>query len=146
MYLGLGANTRKTVFHSEYVFAEKIVLSSIMTRHRFCRRVFHGHDSSTFFCFYSTKRANSRKRSHDITTGNCLRCALTTYCIMLYRSKWMRASSKELNIAFVFFVLQVDGLTSAGAYTEVGGGGGTYKQYFMLFWVKTKKEMQYGLF
>ena len=100
---------------------------------------FHGHDWSTFFCFYSTKRANNRKRSYDITAGNCLRSALTTYCIRHNRSKWMRATSKELNVAFVFFVLQGDGPTSGGAYTEVGGGGegggggSAYKQYFMLF-------------
>ena len=34
MYLGLGVNTRKTVFHPEYEFAEKDT-SSIMTRYRF---------------------------------------------------------------------------------------------------------------
>ena len=64
----------------------------------------------------------------------------------------MRATSKELNVAFVFFVLQGDGPTSGGAYTEVGGGGEgggggqCLQTIFYVIWVKTKKEMQCGLF
>ena len=48
------------------------------------------------------------------------------------RSKWKRATWKGLNNAFLVLVFQVDGPTTGGACTGVGGGGGACKRNFML--------------
>lgn len=55
------------------VFAEKKNTSSIMTRHRFCERVFDAHDSS-FFGFVSAllREPILRKRSYDIAAEELL--------------------------------------------------------------------------
>ena len=71
MYLGLGVNTRKTVFHSEYVFAEKNT-SSIMTRHRFCGRVSMVMIRHCLFVSTLLRESILRKRSYDITAVELL--------------------------------------------------------------------------
>ena len=53
----------------------------MMTRHRFCGRVFMVMIRQ-FFCFYSTKRVNFLRKSHDITAVELL--ALCANNILYY--------------------------------------------------------------